>query len=76
MFTYFENFNSNVFESVGQDGHRKRMKIRSFLKIWDMRPISTRKHEWNFANTVPISTTKHKMDFVDFGINKKGSMKY
>ena len=30
------------------------------LKILDMRSISTRKHEWNFANMEPTSITTHK----------------
>ena len=33
---------------------------KKILETLDMRPISVRNHEWNFANMVPISTTKYK----------------
>ena len=34
-----------------------------FLEILDVKPISTRKHEWKFGNMGPISTRKHGMAF-------------
>ena len=36
------------------------------MKILDMRPISSKKHEWNFANVAPISISKHKMSCSEF----------
>ena len=32
--------------------------FNEILKVFDMRPISTRKREWNFVNMVPICITK------------------
>ena len=40
--------------------------FNKIFKIMDMRPISIKKHEWNFANMVPRSTTKHKMTFFNW----------
>ena len=42
-----------------------------FLKISDMGPISTRKHEWNVGNILPISSRKHDMEFGNLGSIKK-----
>ena len=35
-----------------------------------MKPISIKKHEWDFANMVPRSTTKHKMEFGNSGFGE------
>ena len=35
--------------------------FNEILKILDARPISLKRHEWDFANMVPLSITKHKM---------------
>ena len=35
-------------------------------EIMEMMQISTKRHEWIFANVVPISMTEHKMTFVEF----------
>ena len=32
-------------------------------QIMDIRPISIKKHEWNFPKMVQVSITKHKMTF-------------
>ena len=36
------------------------------FKLMAMRPISTRKHEWNVGSMVPTSTRQHGMEFKQF----------
>ena len=40
--------------------------FHEIFKTMDMRPISIKKHEWNFANIVQVSITKHTMSFLKF----------
>ena len=42
-------------------------KSKKILKILDMWPISTRKHEWDLNSMVPISARKHEMEFGNLG---------
>ena len=35
--------------------------VDKIFKIMDMKPISTKKHEWFFIDMVSISIAKHKM---------------
>ena len=56
IFAYLKVLDFMFLDFFGKDRHRKIMK--SLVKILDTRSISTRKHEWNFANMVPVYTTK------------------
>ena len=50
-----------VLEKMGTGNDEDPSK--KFLKILDMVPISTRKHETIVGNMGPISTRKHEMAF-------------
>ena len=55
----FENM--KMWETTGNEHDEDPSNI--FLKILDMRSISTRKHEWNVGSMGPISTRKHERTF-------------
>ena len=54
---------SKMLESLEKAGPKNdEDPSKHFLKILDMRPISTRKHEWNVGTMGPISTRKNEME--------------
>ena len=68
LFSYLNILEIQKIVHSGKGGGRKvpNNRLMEILKILDMRPISSKKHEWYFANIVPISITKHKMAFGNF----------
>ena len=68
ILAYLEIMDFHFFGNFGKDGHRKMMKIRlKNIKMLDMAPISTRKHEWECGSMGPISARKHKWNSGNWG---------